>query len=136
MALATIQSMSPFFIVGDVSQSIAFYVEALGFESMFKQPADHPFFGIVSRDGAMLFLKAGASPPLPNPKREPSMRWDAYCATLDPDALAAELSARGASFSTPLTVTSEGLRGFEITDPDGYVIFFGRPQETAHPASA
>jgi hypothetical protein len=24
--------------------------------------------------------------------------------------------------------TSSGLRGFEITDPDGYVLFFGRPE--------
>ena len=25
--------------------------------------------------------------------------------------------------------THDGLRGFELTDPDGYVLFFGRPRE-------
>jgi hypothetical protein len=55
------------------------------------------------------------------------MRWDAYCFAADPDALAEEFVGRGVTFSQPLRDTSDGLRGFEITDPDGYVLFFGRP---------
>jgi hypothetical protein len=39
--------------------------------------------------------------------------------------LAAEFTERGASFSNPLRNAEKGLRGFEITDPDGYVLFFG-----------
>ena len=31
-------------------------------------------------------------------------------------------------FSVPLEDTHDGLRGFEICDPDGYVLFFGRPR--------
>jgi hypothetical protein len=46
----------------------------------------------------------------------------------DPDALAVELAARGVTFSAPLTDTHDGLRGFELADPDGYVLFFGRPK--------
>jgi len=46
---------------------------------------------------------------------------------VDPDALAAEFAALGAAFSAPLKDTHDGLRGFEICDPDGYVLFFGRP---------
>ena len=57
------------------------------------------------------------------------MRWDAYVSVTDPDALAAELTGRGAKFSSPLEDTHEGLRGFEVTDPDGYVLFFGRPSQ-------
>jgi hypothetical protein len=34
----------------------------------------------------------------------------------------------GAAFSVPLEDTHDGLRGFEICDPDGYVLFFGRPR--------
>jgi hypothetical protein len=30
-------------------------------------------------------------------------------------------------FSTRLGDTHDGLRGFEICDPDGYVLFLGRP---------
>lgn len=123
-----IESMCPFFIVSGVERSIAFYREKLGFETQFQQPDGEPFFAIVARDGAMLFLKSGDAKPLPNPTRDLAMRWDAYCYTPDPDALAAEFAGRSATFSNPLKDTTDGLRGFEITDPDGYVLFFGRPR--------
>jgi hypothetical protein len=32
------------------------------------------------------------------------------------------------TFTAPLKDTHDGLRGFEIKDPDGYVLFFGRPR--------
>ncbi len=128
MERPTIDSMCPFFIVGDVPGALDFYVERLGFDIRFSQPTEDPFFAIVGRDGAQLFLKSGKAQPLPNPKRDPDMRWDAYCHVADPDDLAAEFAERGAVFSNPLKDTSDGLRGFEVTDPDGYVIFFGRPR--------
>ncbi len=56
------------------------------------------------------------------------MRWDAFVYVDAPDALAAEFADHGAPFSTPLEDTHDGLRGFEISDPDGYVLFFGRPR--------
>jgi hypothetical protein len=49
------------------------------------------------------------------------MRWDAYVYVPDPDALAAEFADHGTAFSVPLKDTHDGLRGFEICDPDGYV---------------
>ena len=128
MARAAVGSMCPFFIVSHVPDTVAFYVDKLGFETMFAQPRERPFFAIVRRDGAMLFVKSGDAAPLPNPERDPAMRWDAYCHAPDPDALAAEYTERGAPFSSPLTDTTDGLRGFEITDPDGYVLFFGCPK--------
>ena len=54
----TIGSMSPFFIVSDVSRTISFYVDMLGFEVGHREPAQNPFFAIVQRDGAMLFGSA------------------------------------------------------------------------------
>jgi catechol 2,3-dioxygenase-like lactoylglutathione lyase family enzyme len=128
MARPTIQTMSPFFIVSAVDRAVSFYRDALGFELRHQAPEAEPFFAIVGRDGAMLFVKAGEVPPLPNPARDPSMRWDAYLSVPDPDALAAEFAGRGVAFSEPLRDTHDGLRGFEVTDPDGYVLFFGRPR--------
>ena len=125
----TIGSMSPFFIVSDVARTIAFYVDTLGFEVSHREPEQNPFFAILQRDGAMLFVKSGKAAPQPNPARDPAMRWDAHCYTPDPDALEAEFAGYGAAFSQPLKDTSDGLRGFEITDPDGYVLFFGRPRD-------
>jgi catechol 2,3-dioxygenase-like lactoylglutathione lyase family enzyme len=118
-------------MVSHVPRTIAFYTDKLGFQPSYKEPEEEPFFAIVDRDGASLFVKAGEAPPLPNHKRDPAMRWDAYCYTPDPDALAVEFAERGAPFSNLLKDTTDGLRGFEITDPDGYVLFFGRPRETA-----
>jgi catechol 2,3-dioxygenase-like lactoylglutathione lyase family enzyme len=129
MTRPTTTAISPFFIVSDVARTIAFYREKLGFETTFQEPDRNPFFAIIRRDGAQLFVKSdGEIAPLPNPKRHPSMRWDAYVYAPDPDALAAEFVDRGAAFSAPLTDTHDGLRGFELTDPDGYVLFFGRPR--------
>ncbi|HEY3972464.1 MAG TPA: VOC family protein [Candidatus Sulfotelmatobacter sp.] len=128
MTRATTTAISPFFIVSDVDQSIAFYCDRLGFETRFKEPKRNPFFAIVGRDGAQIFVKADKDvSPLPNPKRHPNMLWDAFVYAPDPDALAAEFAEHGAEFSAPLKDTSSGLRGFEISDPDGYVLFFGRP---------
>ena len=132
MTRPTTQAISPFFIVSNVDQTIAFYCGKLGFETKFQQPDRNPFFAIVGRDGAQIFVKSDKdTSPLPNPKRNPSMRWDAYVYAPDPDALAVEFADHGAAFSVPLKDTHDGLRGFEICDPDGYVLFFGRPRFTA-----
>jgi catechol 2,3-dioxygenase-like lactoylglutathione lyase family enzyme len=126
---ATTEAISPFFIVSDVEQTIAFYCDKLGFETRFKEPEGDPFFAIVGRDGAQLFVKADKDvSPLPNFKRHHYMRWDAFVYVSDPDGLAAEFGDRGATFSEPLADTHDGLRGFEICDPDGYRLFFGRPR--------
>jgi catechol 2,3-dioxygenase-like lactoylglutathione lyase family enzyme len=123
-----IESISPFFIVSAIERSIAFYRERLGFALRHQEPEEDPFFAIVGRDGVMLFLKSGYAEPLPNAKRDAEMRWDAYCFTPDPDLLAEEFASSGVTFSNPLQDTTDGLRGFEIEDPDGYVLFFGRPR--------
>lgn len=129
MPPAAIEHISPFFIVSDVDRTIAFYRDKLGFETRFQKPARSPFFAIIGRGGAQIFLKSEKNvAPLPNPSRHPSMRWDAFVYAPDPDALAAEFTGQGATFSVPLKDTHDGLRGFEIRDPDGYVLFFGRPR--------
>jgi len=124
-----LEAISPFFIVGDTGRTIAFYRDRLGFVATLQEPETEPFFAIVRRDGAQLFFKSEAGlPPLPNNHRHPSMRWDAFVYTADPDALAAEFLGQGASLSEPLKDTHDGLRGFEVTDPDGHVLFFGHPR--------
>jgi catechol 2,3-dioxygenase-like lactoylglutathione lyase family enzyme len=123
-----ISGISPFFIVRDVPSSLSFYRDKLGFEITFQGPADDIFFGIVCRGGACIMLKAVGVDPLPNSKREPGARWDAYLDVPDPDALATEFASRDVELSEPLKDTEDGLRGFELKDVDGYVLFFGRPR--------
>ena len=132
MTQAEISGISPFFIVSHVPSSLSFYRDQLGFEITFQEPADEPFFGIVCRGGAQILLKNVGAAPLPNYKRDVKKgvaRWDAYLYVPDPDALAAEFASRNVEFSEPLKDTHDGLRGFEVTDSDGYVLFFGRPRE-------
>jgi catechol 2,3-dioxygenase-like lactoylglutathione lyase family enzyme len=121
--------VSPFFIVRDVMPTVAFYREQLGFELTYLNSEDDPFFAIVRRDGAQIMLKAILPEvlPMPNSTRHPWAGWDAYFHTHDPDGLASELAARGVAFHTPLNDSDDQLRGFEVRDPDGYVLFFGRP---------
>lgn len=129
MPHANLGAISPFFIVSNVDRTIAFYCDKLGFEERFREPNVDPFFAIVGRDTVQLFVKAEKSvSPQPNHTRHVHMRLDAFVYVEDPDALAAEFAGRGVDFSEPLKDTNDGLRGFEICDPDGYVLFFGRPR--------
>jgi len=129
MTKAALGNISPSFIVTNVDQTIAFYCDKLGFQTRFQEPESDPFFAIIGRDGAQIFIKAEAGiSPQPNSTRHPHLSLDAFIYVADPDALAADFAARGAVFSAPLCDTHDGLRGFEIRDPDGYVLFFGRPR--------
>ena len=131
MPRAEISAISPFFIVSDVASSLAFYRDRLGFEITFQGPApDDIFFGIVRRGGAQILLKAVGVAPVPNYTRDVKkgiVRWDAFVAVPDPDALAAEFASRSVEFCEPLEDTDDGLRGFALKDVDGYVLFFGHP---------
>jgi catechol 2,3-dioxygenase-like lactoylglutathione lyase family enzyme len=127
MTQAEIGLISPCFIVRNAPAALSFYRDRLGFQVTHQEPADEPFFGIVQRGGAMLMLKDVGVPAVPNFQRHEWARWDAYLYAPDPDALAAEFASRQVEFSAPLKSSSDGLRGFELRDPDGYVLFFGRP---------
>ena len=132
MTKPEIGCIAPFFIVRNVPVALAFYRDRLGFAITFQGPEpDDIFFGIVERGGAMLMFKAVGVDPVPNYTRDVEQgvaRWDAYLHVPDPDALAAEFSSRSVEFSEPLKDTHDGLRGFELKDADGYVLFFGRPR--------
>jgi catechol 2,3-dioxygenase-like lactoylglutathione lyase family enzyme len=136
MTGAAIFGISPFFVVADVTATLAFYHDMLGFEVTFRGPTpEDEFFGIVRRDGATIMFKAlgvisdGKEiivEPVPNYGREPAFCWDAYLEVPDPDTLATEFASRGVTFSVPLTGRSDdGVRGFVIRDIDGYGLFFG-----------
>ena len=132
MTRPAISGIAPFFIVKNVPASLSFYRDHLGFDITFQGPEPTDiFFGIVQRGAAMIMLKAVGVDPVPNYTRDVKQgvaRWDAYLDVPDPDALAAEFSSRNVHFSVPLKDTDDGLRGFELKDADGYVLFFGRPR--------
>jgi catechol 2,3-dioxygenase-like lactoylglutathione lyase family enzyme len=131
MTQTEIGSVSPLFIVRNVPSTLEFYRDKLGFEITFQGPEeDDIFFGIVQRGRAMIMFKDVDVQPVPNHTRDIGhgiARWDAYVYVPDPDALAKEFASRHVEFFEPLKDNHDDLRGFEIKDSDGYILFFGRP---------
>ncbi len=123
---------APFFIVDDLNATLAFYQSKLGFAVLYKgggeRNEDH-FYAGMGRDQVMFMFKAIAPDihPQPNHSRHEWARWDAYIATDNPDELYAEFVSKDVPVHRKLANTSDGLRAFEITDNNGYVLCFGRP---------
>jgi len=115
--------------VANLQKSISFYVNDLGFEVRYVGPDDDPYWAIVGRDNISIMLKAIAPDvkPIPNHTRHHWARWDAYISTQEPDLLYEEYRLKGVPFVKPIHDNSDNLRGFEIKDADGYILFFGRP---------
>ena len=127
-----LNSVAPFFVVDDLSATLAFYRSKLGFEVLFQggdEGSGDDFFAIVGRDQVMLMFKAIAPEvhPQPNHSRHELARWDAYINTDDPDTLYAEFVGKEVPMHRELADTGDGLRAFEIADNNGYVLCFGRP---------
>ena len=126
-----ITGIAPFFIVRNVPEALKFYRDRFGFDITFQGPEeDDIFFGIVQRGAAMIMMKDIGVDPVPNYTRDIKKgiaRWDAYIHVPDPDALAEEFSSRDVKFFTPLMNNDDGLRGFEVEDADGYLLYFGSP---------
>ena len=127
--MANLTYVMPCFIVADLKISVSFYIDKLGFEIRYFGPDDDPYWAIVGRDNVSIMLKAVSADvkPIPNYGRHEWAPWDAYIFTADPDKLFDEYSSNGVSFNKPIHDNSDNLRGFEIKDADGYVLFFGRP---------
>jgi catechol 2,3-dioxygenase-like lactoylglutathione lyase family enzyme len=126
-AVATLNSITPCFIVDNLQSSLDFYQSKLGFEIAYKGGGDghgEDFWAFVRRDGVMISLKAIAPEihPRPNHSRHEWARWDAYVHTSDPDSLYSEYVSRAVPIHKPLKDTEDGLRAFEITDNNGYVL--------------
>lgn len=121
----------PFFVVRSVPKTLAFYRDRLDFEVTFQGPVpDDIFFGMVKRGHAEIMFKDIGVDPVPNYTKdikEGVAPWDAYVYVPDPDALAAEFESRGVTLWRPVATNSDNLRGFEVQDVNGYVLYFGKP---------
>ena len=120
---------SPFFVVSNIEKALRHYVDVLGFACAYKGPDGDPFFAIVNRGSAQIMLKFIAEDcrPTPNRRHHEDARWDAFVFVPDPEALAEEFAGKAVPFHRPLARDEDGLLGFEVADPDGYVCYFGKP---------
>src|SRR5215470_2274268 len=127
--MTNLNFISPFFIVANLKTAVSFYVDKLGFKIRYIGPDNDPYWAMVGRDNISIMLKAIAPEikPVPNHSRHEWASWDAYISCEEPDLLFKEYRAMDLRFHKPIHDNSDNLRGFEIEDADGYILFFGRP---------
>lgn len=115
-------SLAPQFLVDDLSVSLAYYQERLGFVVDFVH-AD--FYASVSRDGCTIHLKEAPKTVADRAHRKANEHLDAQVAVSGVEALEAEFRAKGGRILKPLELRPWGVRDFYVEDPDGYILCFG-----------
>jgi uncharacterized glyoxalase superfamily protein PhnB len=126
--------LTPNLIVADVSRSIAFYRDVLGFTLGATVPDAPPFvFAIVHSGGVEIFLNA----PGPAVAEYPAFKDRPIGGTLtlfiqvDDVRAAHEALKNQVEIVMPLEKKWYGVTEFAFIDPDGYVITFAQPETGA-----
>jgi len=112
------------FVVSDITASLAYYRDAIGFEVTFEygQPLS---YACLCRDEVGLHLLAAAVT-----KRLPGQ--GGLCIFVrDVDQIYAELSARGARLLNRPEDRDYGMRDFDVVDADGNQLTFGMGTDAA-----
>jgi catechol 2,3-dioxygenase-like lactoylglutathione lyase family enzyme len=121
-SMTRLLAVHPIVEVGDMSLSIEWYCEAMGFEITFDDGDDPPGYVGLQRDGVEIHLQS---------HREPGWAEGGRCVYRfmvdDPDSLLAEFRARSSVFADrDVADTAWGTREFSRYDPDGNSLFFYR----------
>lgn len=106
------------FPVKDVEKSMRFYSEVLGFNINFKW-GDPVSYAVLKRGEVSIHLtqKEGNS--------KPSNHTSLYVFVHDVDAVHDEFVTSNANITNPIGDRDYGMRDFDVTDPDGYLLAFG-----------
>ena len=118
-----IRQIAPVFFTTDISATLAYYRDKLGFECQGTWQ-DPPVYAMVARDQHAIHFRC-AEPPTPNPDKYPDELLDAYLFVRDADALYAEYAAQGVEFVRGLDNMTWGSREFVVKDCDGRLLAFG-----------
>lgn len=112
--------------VSDLTRSVAYYDEALGFRTEYMGGAP-PMFAILSRDGHTLMLRLVDDPTRIVPNEKQGGTWDVFFWVRDVRALHQELVQRGANVAYDVTYRSEyHMDECAFRDLDGHVLGFGQ----------
>lgn len=111
----------PVLEVSDLSASMAFYRDQLGFDTggTFGEP---PAFCIVNRGTITIALDASRE----GGRQPQNQYWAAYLYVTDVEALHREYVDRGVEILRGPEDTDYGCRDFDVRDPDGHIIAFGQ----------
>jgi catechol 2,3-dioxygenase-like lactoylglutathione lyase family enzyme len=115
---ATLHSVAPRFLAGDMEQALAFYGQ-LGFAAPYHEEG----FGIIERDGVA--LQFNISDPTEEP---PEGRLVCWIGVTNIEALYQQYVLTGTTAS-PLQAGSRGMKEFSLGDPFGNTLLFGERVE-------
>jgi len=115
--------IAPVFRVADLTRSLAFYRDRLGFELDFTY---ENFYASVCRDGGYIHLQCGPRDARDQAAFEREERLDACIVVRDAATMSARFAAAGVSFTVPLRQMPYGTE-FYVRDPDGYILGFVEP---------
>ena len=122
---ATIRSLWPLLLVSDMTRSLEFYCETLGFEVVGRAgPAGAPFWCRLQRGSACLMLEwrdADALEPL-------SHGVALYFICDDAELMFEELTSSGLRLEPPSTAYY-GMKQLFVPEPDGHEICFESPTD-------
>ena len=126
-----VNKLTPNLVVADVSRSIAFYRDVLGFELQTTVPEAAPFvFAIVTSGPVEIFLNAkdAAVTEYPAFNAHPiGGTFTLFIEISDVEAAHRQLKSK-VDIVMPLEKKWYGVTEFAFVDPDGYIITFaGRP---------
>jgi glyoxylase I family protein len=127
-----LRGVTPLIQVYDMTTSLRFYRDGLGFEVVYTSPqlGEDKYHWVMLRLGAVELMLNGAyefdeeRPVSPDPARV-AAHDDAtlYFACPDVDAAYAELCAKGAPAKEP-ALMRYGMKQMDVRDPDGFLLCF------------
>ena len=125
--MADFDSVAPCFPVADISATVRWYEEQLGFIGD-PFPASEPYlFAILRRDHVEIMLQRVAGYEKPNLyDSRPGGVWDAYFRIEGVKQLFESVKEE-ATIIKPLRQQPYGNWEFEVRDPNGYVLVFSEP---------
>ena len=118
-----IRQIAPLFFTMDISATLAYYKDKLGFDCLGTWQ-DPPVYAIVARNEHAIHFRC-AEPPTANPDKYRDELLDAYLFVEDADALYTEYEAQGVEFTRGLSDMPWHCREFVVKDCDGRLLAFG-----------
>jgi catechol 2,3-dioxygenase-like lactoylglutathione lyase family enzyme len=131
-ASETLSHLAPVLRARDLSRSVAFYRDQLGFAVEFVYES---FYAGVCRDGCHIHLKCSSAAPREQTVREGEEEIDVCISVYNAAKLAESFALAGAPFVVPFRQMPYGSE-FYIRDPGGYVLGFVEAPHPPRDASA
>ncbi len=111
---------SPVWPVKNMQRSLDYYVNELGFEVLFKWE-DPPTYATIKRDDIGIHLTT-----LDDLEDDYRPRTALFIFVYDVDAVWAEYQEKEVKIVAEIGDREYGMRDFDIEDPDGYRLVFGK----------